>query len=286
MRDVFLWLRTSGLRLVVIAGLTILLVRLLAALTGRIARLARSDSPLSELEKRARTLAGLLKTVGTTIILVVALLMGLREIGFDITPLLAGAGVAGLAIGFGAQSLIKDVIAGFFILLEDQFHVGDVIQAAGVSGQVEQLSLRTTSVRDLQGTAHFIPNGEIKVVSNLTKGWSRVALEIGVAHEADLDQTLKILGEEARLLAADAAIGPLLLEPPQVLGVEAITDAQVMIRVLVKTSPARQWEVARDLRRRVKLRFDREQIPVPYPHRVVLTRSDEPARTSAHSPEA
>jgi moderate conductance mechanosensitive channel len=279
LHESLLWLRTSGLRLVLILGLTILLVRLLNALTGRIARIAEARSPLGELEKRARTLAGLLKTVGTTVIVVVALLMGLREIGLDITPLLAGAGVAGLAIGFGAQSLIKDVIAGFFLLLEDQFHVGDVIQAAGVSGQVEQISLRATTVRDLQGTLHFIPNGEIKVLSNLTKGWSRVVLEVGIAHETDLEQALKALAEEASLLAADPAVAPLLLEPPQVLGIEAITDSQVMIRVLAKTIPSKQWEVARSLRHRVKRRFDRERIPAPYPHRVVLTRPGESAGT-------
>ena len=273
--DVLLWARSSGLRLLLIVLLTVLLVRLLSALTSRIARFTQTGSAPSELEKRARTLAGLLQTVGTAIIVVVALLMGLREIGLDITPLLAGAGVAGLAIGFGAQSLIKDVIAGFFILLEDQFHVGDVIQSAGVSGQVERLSLRTTIIRDLQGVVHFIPNGEIKVVSNQTKGWSRVVLEVGVAHDTDLDRALTILADEARLLAEDAGIGPLLLDAPQVLGVEAITDSQVTIRMLVKTLPSKQWGVARDLRRRVKLRFDREHIPAPYPHRIVLTRSED-----------
>ncbi len=278
LREIAVWARTSGLRLLVIALLAVLLVRLLSALTSRIARFARTDSPLSELEKRARTLAGMLQTVGTAIIVVVALLMGLREIGLDITPLLAGAGVAGLAIGFGAQSLIKDVIAGFFILLEDQFHVGDVIQAAGVSGQVERLSLRTTIVRDLQGTVHFIPNGEIKVVSNLTKGWSRVVLEVGVAHETDLERALGVLADEARRLGQDPVIGPLLLDAPEVLGVEAITDAQVTIRILAKTLPSKQWEVARELRRRVKVRLDREQIPAPYPHRVVLiTKTEGPS---------
>ncbi len=150
-----------------------------------------------------------------------------------------------------------------------------MIQAAGVSGQVERLSLRTTIIRDLQGVVHFIPNGEIKIVSNQTKGWSRVVLEVGVAHDTDLDRALTILADEARLLAEDAGIGPLLLDAPQVLGVEAITDSQVTIRMLVKTLPSKQWEVARDLRRRVKLRFDREHIPAPYPHRIVLARSED-----------
>jgi small conductance mechanosensitive channel len=171
LREILLWLRTSGVRLFLIAAASILLVRLLSSLVIRIFHLMANGSgaTISEAEKRARAMASLLRTVGTAFIIMVAVLMALREIGLDITPLLAGAGVAGLAIGFGAQSLIKDIIAGLFILMEDQFHVGDVIQAAGVSGQVERMSLRTTIVRDLQGTVHFIPNGEIKVASNLTK---------------------------------------------------------------------------------------------------------------------
>ena len=275
-REIFLWLRTSGLRLLLIAAASVLLVRLLSSLVDRILHLMANGSgaTISEAEKRARTMASLLRTVGTAFIIVVAVLMALREIGLDITPLLAGAGVAGLAIGFGAQSLIKDVIAGFFILMEDQFRVGDVIQAAGVSGQVERMSLRTTIVRDLQGTVHFIPNGEIKVASNLTKEWSRAVLEVGIDYQEDLDRTLHLLAEVGRELAADASFGPMVLEPPQVLGVESLGESQVTLRLLLKTLPSKQWDVARELRRRIKNRFDREKIAIPYPHRVVITRTE------------
>jgi small conductance mechanosensitive channel len=209
-------------------------------------------------------------------VLLIAALMLFREFGMDITPLLAGAGVAGLAIGFGAQSLIKDVIAGFFILMEDQFHVGDVIQAAGVSGQVEHITLRMTIVRDLHGAVHFIPNGEIKVASNLTKEWSRAVLEVGVGYEEDIDHVITVLNEVNRSLADDETFGKLVLEPPQVLGVEALADSQVTIRILAKTLPLQQWDVARELRRRIKGAFDREGIQVPYPHRVVITRPAAP----------
>jgi len=275
-REIFLWLRTSGLRLLLITAASVLLVRLLSSLVDRILHLMANGSgaTISEAEKRARTMASLLRTVGTAFIIVVAVLMALREIGLDITPLLAGAGVAGLAIGFGAQSLIKDVIAGFFILMEDQFRVGDVIQAAGVSGQVERMSLRTTIVRDLQGTVHFIPNGEIKVASNLTKEWSRAVLEVGIDYQEDLDRTLHLLAEVGRELAADASFGPMVLEPPQVLGVESLGESQVTLRLLLKTLPSKQWDVARELRRRIKNRFDREKIAIPYPHRVVITRAE------------
>jgi small conductance mechanosensitive channel len=275
-REILLWLRTSGVRLLLIAAASVLLVRLLSSLVNRILHLMANGSgaTISEAEKRALTMASLLRTVGTAFIIIVAALMALREIGLDITPLLAGAGVAGLAIGFGAQSLIKDVIAGFFILMEDQFHVGDVIQAAGVSGQVERMSLRTTIVRDLQGTVHFIPNGEIKVASNLTKEWSRAVLEVGIDYQEDLDRTLHVLAEVGRELAADASFGSMVLEPPQVLGVESLGESQVTLRLLLKTLPSKQWEVARELRRRIKYRFDREKIAVPYPHRVVITRAE------------
>lgn len=270
--EILVWLRASGLRILVIGVGSILLIRLLRAVADRIPRLmpAGKEPVITEREKRAYTLASLLRTVGTTLVLIFGLMMVLREIGLDITPLIAGAGVAGLAIGFGAQSLVRDVIAGFFLLLEDQFHVGDVIQAAGVSGQVEQMTLRMTIVRDLQGTVHFIPNGEIKVVSNLTKEWSRVVVEIGVGYEEDVDRVIAVLTEVGQSLAQDESIGKLVLEPPQALGIEALTDSQVTIRVLAKTLPFKQWEVARELRRRIKSRFDQEGIRAPYPHRIVM----------------
>jgi len=279
--EILLWLRTSGLRIGVIAVGSILLIRFLRAVADRIPRLmpAGQELVITEREKRAHTVASLLRTVGTTLVVIVALMTAFREIGLDITPLIAGAGVAGLAIGFGAQSLIKDVVAGFFILLEDQFHVGDVIQAAGVSGQVEQMTLRMTIVRDLQGTVHFIPNGEIKVASNLTKEWSRAVLEIGVGYEEDVDRVIAVLTEVGRSLADDEGFGKMLLEAPQVLGVEGLNDSQVTIRILAKTLPLKQWEVARELRRRIKARFDREGIQTPYPHRVVITR---PAATGGN----
>jgi len=281
-REILFWLRTSGLRILLIAIGSILVIRLLRAVANRILGLmAASGEPvITEREKRSRTVASLLRTGGTTLVLVIAGMMVFREIGLDITPILAGAGVAGFAIGFGAQGLIKDVIAGFFILLEDQFHVGDVIQAAGVSGQVEQVTLRLTIIRDLQGTVHFIPNGEIKVVSNLTKEWARAVLEIGVGYEEDVDRVIALLSQVGRSMAEDEVFGKLLVEPPQVLGVEALAESQVTIRVLAKTFPLKQWEVARELRRRIKVRFDQEGIQTPYPHRVVITRPAAPTNSA------
>jgi len=273
-QDILFWLRTGGLRILGIAIASILLVRLLRLAADRIVRFARNsgEPAVTEREKRARTLASLLQTAGGTLVVLVATMMALREIQVDITPLIAGAGVAGLAVGFGAQSLIKDIIAGFFILMEDQFHVGDVIQVAGVSGQVERMNLRVTIVRDLHGAVHFIPNGEIKVTTNLTKEWSQAVLEVGVSYEEDVDRVSHVLTALGQALADDETFGKLVLEPPQVLGIEALADSQVTIRMLAKTLPLKQWEVARELRRRIKVRFDHEGIQVPYPHRVVITR--------------
>jgi small conductance mechanosensitive channel len=200
-------------------------------------------------------------------------MMGLRELGLDITPIIAGAGVVGLAVGFGAQSLIKDVIAGFFIILEGQFGVGDVIKTGEIGGQVERLSLRVTVLRDVNtGAVHFIPNSELKVVSNLTKEWSRVALNVGVTYREDIDRVVRVLERTGQELAADERTGPMIVEPLEVLGVEALGDSQVTLQVVVKTLPHKQAEVARELRKRVKAAFDKEGIEVPYPHRVLLTR--------------
>ncbi len=271
----FQWLRTGGLRLAIIVAGSLVLVHLLKLASDRVVRAVADGGAgqVSEQEKRALTLAGIVKTVGTTVVVIIAIMMGLQEIGLDITPIIAGAGVVGLAVGFGAQSLIKDVIAGFFIILEGQFAVGDVIKTGEISGVVERLNLRVTILRDFSsGAVHFIPNSELKVVSNLTKEWSRVALDIGVAYHEDIDRVVEVLQQIGQDLARDEGMGPLILEPPEVLGIESFGEFQVTIKVLVKTLPQRQWEVARELRRRVKATFEKEGIEIPYPTQVHLTR--------------
>ncbi|HWQ69182.1 MAG TPA: mechanosensitive ion channel family protein [Patescibacteria group bacterium] len=273
--ETFHWLRTGGVRLAIIVAGGLVLVRLLKLASDRVARAVAVEGAdqVSEREKRALTLAGIVKTVGTTVIVIIATMMGLGEIGLDITPIIAGAGVVGLAVGFGAQSLIKDVIAGFFIILEGQFAVGDVIKTGEIGGRVEQLNLRVTILRDFSsGAVHFIPNSELKVVSNLTKEWSRVALDIGVAYHEDIDRVVGVLQRIGQDLARDEQMGPLILEPPEVLGIESFGESRVTIKVLVKTLPQRQWEVARELRRRIKATFEKEGIEIPFPTRVHLTR--------------
>ena len=289
--EILRWLRTGGLRLAIIAVGSLVLVRLLKLASDRVVRtvIEGGAGRVGEREKRALTLAHIVKAVGTTAIVIIAAMMGLRELGLDITPIIAGAGVIGLAVGFGAQSLIKDVIGGFFIILEGQFGVGDVIKTGEISGQVERLNLRVTVLRDVNsGAVHFIPNGEIKVVSNLTKEWSQVALNIGVAYREDIDRVVGILERIGQELAADKQMGAMILEPPKVLGIEAFGESQVTIQVLVKTLPQKQWEVARELRRRIKAAFDKEGIEIPYPHRVLLTRIESlppSAQAAWHPPK-
>ena len=217
-------------------------------------------------EQRARTLASLLGNVAMIAIFVVVGLTILDILIENIGPILASFGIIGLAFSFGAQSLVKDVISGTFMLMEGQFGIGDVVRVADVAGMVEKITLRTTVLRDLEGVVHIIPNGEITRVSNLTKSWSRAVLNIGVAYKEDVDHVIAVLRDIVREFHVDAEWGQLLLEEPEVPGVEAFGDSAVMIRVAARTLPLKQWEVARELRRRIKKRFDSEGIEIPYPH--------------------
>lgn len=232
------------------------------------------DSTLTLREKRGQTVAQLLRSVGRVVVIVVSVLLTLN-VFIEITPLLAGAGILGLAVSFGAQSLVKDVIAGFFILLENQFAVGDVIEASGKGGVVERMTLRVVQLRDLEGILHTIPNGSITVVSNRTRGWSRAALEIGVAYEADLDRALDVFRDEAASFSADPAWKHKLDGSVEVSGVEKLDDSGVIIRTLIRTVPGGQWEAAREFRRRLKNRLDKEGIDIPFPQRTMHLRLDD-----------
>jgi small conductance mechanosensitive channel len=192
-----------------------------------------------------------------------------------IGPILAGAGVLGLAISFGAQSLVKDVIAGFFVLLENQFAVGDIIQAGSKSGVVEKMNLRIVQLRDLEGVLHTIPNGDIGVVSNMTRAWSRAVVDIGVAYGTPVDRALKVFEDEAARFAADPAWVGYFDGPPEVQGIQDLGDSAVVIRTRIRTVPGEQWAAAREFRRRLKNRLDREGIEIPFPQRTVHVRGGD-----------
>ena len=222
-------------------------------------------------EKRAQTVAQLLRSVGGVLLVTLTTIMVLNEF-IDIGPLLGASAILGLAVSFGSQSLVKDVISGFFILTENQFAVGDVIEVGGKSGAVERMSLRVVMLRDTDGTLHIIPNGQITMVSNRTKGWSRAVVDIGVAYDTDVDRAIEILRDEAATFGADADWKSRLDGQPEVIGVQALGDNAIVIRALLRTQPGNQWEAAREFRLRVKRRLDVEQIEIPFPQRTVHVR--------------
>lgn len=251
----------------VLAWFALRVVRLTA---GRIEKAVDDgdDSVTTLREKRGHTISQLLRSVGRVAIITIAVLLTFN-VFINIAPILAGAGILGLAVSFGAQSLVRDVISGFFFLVENQFAVGDVIETAGKSGVVESMTLRVVVLRDLDGSMHVIPNGEIKVVSNKTRGWSRAIVDISVPHTEDLDKALSVVRDEAAQFSTDPLWGLQLDGPVEVLGVESLTDNSVVIRTLLKTQPGSQWGVAREFRRRLKNRFSRETIDSPYQQRRV-----------------
>lgn len=262
-----------GLRLLLIWGLAWAGWQLVKIAGKRIVAAADDgdDTRLSYHEKRAQTIAQLLRSVGRVVLLILAGILTLAQF-MNITPLLAGASIIGLAVSFGSQSLVKDFIGGFFILMENQFAVGDVIEVAGKSGTVERMTLRMVMLRDLQGTVHVVPNGQITTVSNQTRGWSRAVVDVGIGYDSDVDQALEVLRDEARRFGVDPAWKARLDAPPEVVGVQALGDNAVAIRVLLRTPPGMQWEVGREFRRRVKVRLDREGIEIPFPQRTVHVR--------------
>lgn len=264
------WVLTKGISVVATVLIAGLLLRLGTTVIDRIqARL--QVSPRADVNarvtQRSLTLTTILRSTLKTVILFAATLSLLSAVGINITPILASAGVVGLAVGFGAQSLVKDVITGFFILLEDQYGVGDVVKINDKSGLVEKMNLRITQLRNLSGELITIPNGQVSIVSNQSKEWARALLEIGVAYEADIDHVLKVMVDEGSRLHAEWP--DKVLEEPEVNGIQSFGDSSIQLRVVMKTAPLKQWEVASEWRRRVKFAFDREGISIPYPQRVL-----------------
>jgi small-conductance mechanosensitive channel len=266
------WFTISGIKVLGILITLVILSQMSRWIVRWLERFIPEKDPrqAAEAKKRAQTLGNILRHALLIVIFFIAILMILGELGIQLGPLLATAGIGALAIGFGAQSLVKDVISGFFIILENQYRIGDVVEVSGVSGLVESVGLRKTVLRDLEGRVHTIPNGEIKVVSNLTKEWSRAVVDIGISYHEDIDQIIGLLTQIGKELEGEEPYKSAILEPAQILGVERFGESQLVIRMIVKTIPLKQWEVGRELRRRVKNRFDEKGIRIPLPHRVLF----------------
>jgi small conductance mechanosensitive channel len=235
-----------------------------------------SASDHDEVMKRSETLSSVFVGAAVSLIYVSALFMVLTEIGVPIGPVLGGFGIAGIAVGFGAQYLVRDLIAGVFILAENQYRTGDVVTLSGISGLVESINLRRTVVRDLDGQVHVIPNGEITVASNKTKYWSRVNLDVGVAYKEDVDRVIKVLNEIGDEIAADPYYGLMLITPPQVLRLNALDDSAVTFKMLGDCKPMKQWEIMGEMRRRIKIRLDAEGIEIPFPHQTIYWGDAQP----------
>lgn len=225
-----------------------------------------STSP-GELDKRAATIVGILRWAASTIIYGVAIVMAVKEAGFDIGPLLAGAGVLGLAIGFGAQTLVRDMMSGLFMLIENQIRVNDVAVINGTGGLVEKVNLRTTVLRSLDGTVHVIPNGAITSLSNMTREFSYYVFETGVAYKEDTDRVVGVLQEVAEGLMQEEPYRSAIRAPLEILGVDRFADSAVIIKSRIKTAPIQQWMVGREMNRRIKKKFDEVGIEIPFPHR-------------------
>jgi moderate conductance mechanosensitive channel len=271
------WLLGSGVRVTIIVIVAWLVLRVVLVMTTRIERELSQGEGLDVLErtKRAQTLGRLVHNVLAVLIGSIALLMVLRELGIDIVPMLTGAGIAGVALGFGAQWLVRDVIAGFFLILENQVRVGDVAVINGVGGVVEAINLRTIVLRDNEGTVHVFPNGGITTLANRTKDYSYYVIDVNVLYNQDVDRVVEVLRATGRDIEQDPAFRDLILAPLEISGVDAFLDTKITIKTRIKTVPLKQWEVGRELRRRMLRALEQNDIPLtPTPTPLYVTRAD------------
>lgn len=287
--NVFKWTDIAaarGIRIAAILLIALILNRILRSLTRRmipsggpegLGRIARMR------EQHVKTLSGLLYSAGTAFIVVGAILTALPEFGFNVTPIAAAAGLASLAIGFGAQHLVRDLINGFFIIIEDQFVVGEMVRIGTTVGRVEYLTLRRTVVRDAQGAVVTIPNGEITQIANLSRDWGQVFVDVSIAAESSSDAALAALERVCSELRADVSWSPVLVDGPRALGVESLGPAGATLRLQLRTVPGRQDDAARELRRRIQNRFEQEHIRWGGVHRVEVMGNETPQGLAARS---
>ena len=284
---VFRWTEFAlghGMRLLAILLIALFLVRVLRILTRRLIAAASNESATRVArmrERQTKTLAGILYSGGTAVIIIVAVLTALPEFGFNITPVAAAAGLASLSIGFGAQHVVRDFINGFFTVLEDQYVVGDIVRIGDIVGRVEHLTLRRTVVRDPQGALVTIPNGEITKVANLSRDWGQLFLDAIVAPDQPLDESLNALEAVAAEFRADPSWSPMLLDGPRVLGVESLASNGTTVRLQVRTAPTRQDDVARELRRRIQIELAGRGIQLGGLQRMQLVGAEREVRRAA-----
>jgi small conductance mechanosensitive channel len=280
---VFSWLFSDGLIIIIMILAIWWIVRIIERIFPRLVTtfvMSRSEyGEHEESEKRATTLSTVFTGGAQIMVIVSGVFMILSKLSIPVGPVLAGFGVVGIAVGFGAQHLIRDLISGIFVIAENQYRTGDVVTIAGTSGLVEDINLRRTILRDLEGTVHVVPNGEIAVSANRTKNYSRVVLNVGVAYKENLERVILILNQIGNEISADPVIGLNVIKAPQVLRIQSLDDSCITIRMLGDCKPMKQWNLRSELIRRIKARFDLEGIEIPFPHQTVYWGDDQPRLT-------
>ena len=282
-RNVLHWLIEHGPKMLGVALAMLVFTWLVRVFSQRIVTLlARGGfrGTREEREARAHTLVGVFHNASSVLIIAGGFLMILQEAGIPIAPLLGGAAVFGLAVAFGAQNLIRDYFYGFVILLENQYKINDVVKIGSLSGSVERITLRMTVLRDLEGSVHFLPNGGISSVTNMTHGWSRAVFEVAVGYKEEIDRVIGVLVQLGREMREDPTYSAMILDELTMLGVDSLADSAVMLKFFIKTRPLQQWTIKRELLRRIKNRFDQLGIEIPYPQRVVYHRLEDGAASS------
>jgi small conductance mechanosensitive channel len=278
--DITTWLRNDAPKLIAILVGALVLIWLLRAVTRKLETFSKNQPLPSGLRaQQLRTLASIIESVGSAIIFFFAVMQIMPMFGVDVKPILASAGIVGLAVGFGAQTLVRDVINGFFILLENQYDLGDIVRIANVTGTVEVMTLRKTVIRDANGTVHTVPNSEIRVVSNLTRDWAQVSMHISVDYNEDSDRITKMLHEIGAELYNDPRFTEMLVAQPEVPGIERVSGRDVDYLMLVKVKPGQQWTISRELRRRIKECFTKNNVQTPGPARIYVAEPGQAAPT-------
>jgi len=268
------WLLSNGVRILIIVILTLIALKTARYLSHKMFAPTKKERD-PEFQKRLDTLGSVVRYILLIAILIVAAVMVMGELGIEIGPILAAAGIVGLAVGFGAQHLVQDVISGFFVLLEDQIRVGDVVEIAGKGGLVERLNLRMVVLRDLAGNVHFVRNGQIQVITNMTKEFSFYVFDIGVAYREDVDEVIAVVREADEDLRQNPDLKKDILAPIEILGLDKFADSAVVIKARIKTKPIRQWAVGREFNRILKKKFDEKNIEIPFPHMTVYVGQDK-----------
>jgi moderate conductance mechanosensitive channel len=278
------WVIQTAIQVALVLLVAFVLTRLLRRITTKVGNKVSKDTTPVRALQRTETLTRVLSSAGIVVIWVMSAFYILGAMSINLAPLLASVGIIGLAVGFGAQNLVRDVVSGFFILLEDQYGVGDIIEINQIaSGKVETLTLRVTGMRALDGTMHFIANGEITHIANRSKDWARAVIDVGVAYKENSEKVRRTLEKVALSSKEDNELGRAMYAAPEILGVEMLGEYEVTWRVIVDTKPGKQWEVGRSLRERIKAAFDEDNIEIPFPHQVMISAEDNGSKSSVGS---